>query len=159
MSGTVRVGGSLGDVPWRSQPNVTHPARWEASITGSAPWGGSAVTSDGAAGLKWGHDHRWVAGDEVDAVITVAVRLPARPGVMDDCRGDERVEEIAAWAPLTAGERRALDDTRWKRLDDPGSVTAAESARAGALAERDVEVALFVGDRLCGRSADRGSTG
>ena len=36
------------------------------------------VTSDGAAGLKWGHDHRWAPGDEVAAVITVAVRLPTR---------------------------------------------------------------------------------
>jgi hypothetical protein len=117
------------------------------------------VTSDGAAGLKWGHDHRWAPGDEVAAVITVAVRLPDRPGVMDECRADDRVDEIAAWAGLTPAELDALDDLRWQRLDDPASITATDAARGDALAARDVELALFMGDRVCGRSADRSSSG
>jgi hypothetical protein len=114
------------------------------------------VTSDGAAGLKWGHDHRWLRGDEVDGVVTVAVRLPGQTeGAPEDCRADSRVDEFATWAGLSPAEQRELADVLLQRLDDPGSVTPADSARADALQARDYEVVLFVGDRLCGQRARR----
>ena len=118
------------------------------------------VTSDGAAGLKWGHPHRWLAGDEVDGVVTVAVRFPGRSaGAPEECRDDSRVEEIATWAGLSPAEQRELGDVLLQRLDDPDSLTPAASARADALQARDYEVALFLGDRLCGQRERRTGEG
>jgi hypothetical protein len=127
-----------------------------SQVAGLVDWvvsdGFAVGTLDGAGGVEWGHDQLWPRGQEVDGVVTVAAHHASQPsGDLDACRADARVEEIVTWTELDATESRSLDEFRWRRLEGPDSLSAAESARADALAARDVEVALFLGDRLCGR--------
>jgi hypothetical protein len=151
---------------WRSELDPGATYRVEvldepfAHFDGLVYWmvedGLDVVTADGAAGLKWGHDHRWQPGDQVDGVLTVAVHRPGgSEAVLDECRKDGRVEEIASYDGLTAAEHATLDDLEYRRFTDPAGLTAGEVARAEGLGARDEQVVLFEGDRLCGQDALR----
>jgi hypothetical protein len=113
--------------------------------------GHDIVTSDGAAGLKWGRDHRWAEGDDHDASITVAVHQPwSESSPYDDCFRDPGVQQVVSYDGLSPDERSWLADVNLRRLGDPTSITAAEGERAARLGRRDRRVAVFVGSRGCG---------
>jgi hypothetical protein len=124
--------------------------------------GHDVVTSDGAGGLKWGHDHRWVAGEPYDEALVVAVHYEGSfSEAWDQCAEDPGMHRIYLDDPLSSGERRWTEELRFRRMTDPGSVTDADLERYDALAERGPQVALYTGDHLCGipEAEDQRATG
>jgi hypothetical protein len=112
--------------------------------------GYDVVTRDGAFGLKWGHDHRWSPGDPYDAVLTVVPRTPWTADPYERCRTAPDTRQVVAYDKLTPAQRSWLLDAAWRRLGDPGALTAAESRRVDRLAARDFQVGIFVGPQPCG---------
>jgi hypothetical protein len=107
--------------------------------------GYDVVTSDSAAGLKWGHTHLWERGDDHDLVMTAAVNR-----AVDECDRDPSVRRIAGYDGLTTQERRRLSEIRFRRLDGPDALTAAEADLGRSLSERDLRLAVFTGPDVCG---------
>jgi hypothetical protein len=134
---------------------VEVPGDRTTHFTGLIYWlihdGFQVVTSDGAKGLKWGHDHRWSPGDPYDAVLTVVVHTPwdpVEPG--EDCHDDPRVRQVLAYDGLTENQRRWLDDVAWRSLGDPDSISDSENRRAQRLTNRNVQLHVFEGPVVCG---------
>ena len=110
----------------------------------------AVTTDDGESGLKWGHEHRWVRGDPYDTLWTVAVHDPGHwSDAVDECEHDPSTEKIAEYDGLSPADRQWFSDFKLRRLGDPGSVTAAEDARASDLARDDQRIAVFEGPRVC----------
>jgi hypothetical protein len=126
-------------------------------FTGMIYWlihdGFRVLTTDGNAGLKWGHDHRLSSGEHYNAVLTVAIRSPwDSPTPYERCHEDRRVRPVVTYDGLSPDERAWLDDLAWRLLGDPGSVTAEEERRAARLSPLDVEITVFQGATPCGQS-------
>ena len=112
--------------------------------------GYDVVTSDGAAGLKWGRTHRY-DGDEYDVHLTVAVHYGGSwRDAVRDCLSDPGVELVAEYDALAPRDRARLDDLKLARLSVPDRVTAAERAEADRLEADGFRVGVFAGDRGCG---------
>jgi hypothetical protein len=114
--------------------------------------GHSILTSDGAHGLKWGHEHRWQRGEDYDMLLTVAVYYT---GSFDDpvhqCADDPTADLIAGYDPLSPQDRRWLDDLRLRHLADPESITSGDEARADLLVDAGPLVGVFEGPRVCAK--------
>jgi len=112
--------------------------------------GYDVVTTDGALGLKWGHDHVHEVGDRVDRHLTVAVHYGnSFLTAYDDCSEDERVRPLFVHTTLDADERRWLQSVNLRRVsNDP--VTPEEDARWRQLSELDYRIAIYEGDETCG---------
>jgi hypothetical protein len=110
------------------------------------------TTSDGAAGLKWGHEHRWVEGEPYDMLLTVAVHdAGSYEDAVELCMNTPRMELIASYDALSPEDRVWLDGYQIRRLGGPDAVTAAEVERGRELEAGDLRIGVFEGPRLCGR--------
>lgn len=73
-------------------PSISY---YEGLVHWLARDGHDVVTADGAAGLKWGRDHRWRDGEAYDATLTVAIDRPFDTlTAYDDCTRDPRVRQV-----------------------------------------------------------------
>lgn len=113
--------------------------------------GFDVVTADGAAGLKWGRDGSWVKGQPWGTALVVAVHYPGTDrDDFEDCVDDPTMTQVYRRDPWTPAERRWEVDLRFRRMTDAAGVTEADEARAAELYDRGPEVAMVVGDRICG---------
>jgi hypothetical protein len=113
--------------------------------------GHDVVTTDGADGLKWGRDHVWHPGDEVDARLTVAVHYGnSFSTAYDECARDPDVLPIFVHTDLGPDDRAWLESVNLRRVGDAGSVSDDENERWDQLAARDFRIAVFEGDTTCG---------
>lgn len=138
-----------------TQYRVEVSAGWDGYFQGLVYWlmedGHDVVTSDGAGGLKWGHAGRWVDGQPWEQALVVAAHYPGTPlDDFEDCVDDPTLREIYRHDPWTPADHEWAEDLRFRRVGDPDSITAADEARAEELRERGPEVAMVVGDHLCG---------
>lgn len=129
-----------------------------AHFTGFIYWlihdGFRVLTTDGNAGLKWGHEHRLSDGEHYDTALTVAVRTPwslLEPYLR--CHDDRSVRPVVAYDGLDPEERAWLDGVAWRLLADPGSLTAEEEDRAARLSSRNVQITVFQGSAPCGKGS------
>lgn len=107
-------------------------------------------TSDGAAGLKWGHEHRWTTGEPYDRLLTVAVHdAGAWSDAVGQCLADPDAELLALYDDLSPDERAWLEDLKLRRLEGPDAVTAEEVARGDELEARGLRIGVFEGPRPC----------
>ena len=112
--------------------------------------GYDVTTSDGQDGLKWGHAHRWTRGERVDRVLTVAVGYDgAAEDAFQDCEQAPGSELLAQVDDLAPDDRAWLEDMQLRRLDDPASITAAETDRADRLTQGTARVGIFEAPRIC----------
>lgn len=114
--------------------------------------GYDVLTGDGAAGLKWGHAHRYDRGDHYDVRLTVAVHYGGswRDAYLE-CLRDPRVELVASYDALDPDQRARLDDLKMRKLTEPESLADAEVAEADRLEADGFRVGVFEGDRGCAR--------
>ena len=68
----------------------------------------------------------------------------------EDCVDDPTMTPVYLRDPWTPAERRWEDDLRFRRMTDPDSVTEDDEQRAAELYDRGPEVAMVVGDHICG---------
>ncbi|MGH9259487.1 MAG: hypothetical protein ACRD08_06240, partial [Acidimicrobiales bacterium] len=112
--------------------------------------GFDVVTSDGAPGLKWGHAHRWMPGDDYDAFLTVSVHLPGSSlADDDDCDRGVSARRVFNYDGLAPQERAWLEALAWQALADANSITPDDHQRAAELGKRDLRIAVYEGSRLC----------
>jgi hypothetical protein len=112
--------------------------------------GVDVTTGDGGSGLKWGHEHRWVAGEPYDRLWTVAVHdAGAWHDAVAECERVASVDKIAEYDALSPADRDWLEDLQLRRLDDPSSITPDEDARATELGRIDLRIAVFEGPAPC----------
>ena len=127
------------------------PAYWVGLMYWLVEDGHDVVTGNGSAGLKWGHDHRWVEGEPYErALVLVSDGGSHQSEEYADCAGDPTMEPIFVHEPLSDDEIAWLEEVNFRRLTDPESITASELRRSDALHRRGPSVALFTGDHLCG---------
>lgn len=114
--------------------------------------GYDVLTTDGDHGLKWGHDHRYQAGEHYDVRITVAVSHPdSFFDPIAECAERDDARLVAAYDPLSAEERAWIDGLRLERLVDPEGVTDADRDRRDILAAAGPRIGVFEGPRQCAR--------
>jgi len=112
--------------------------------------GVQVTTSDGEAGLKWGHEHRWMPGDPYDRLITVAVHDPGSYyDAVDMCLRSSSAELIASYDALDAEDRDWLEDYQLRRLEGEGAVSAAEEERGRQLEAADLRIGVFDSPLVC----------
>jgi hypothetical protein len=110
------------------------------------------VTSEGQAGLKWGHDHRWLAGQDFDMLITVAVHDPGSWfDAVAECERSRSATLLAEHDALSPGDRAWLEDFKLRRWEDGASVTAAEIERGDRLEAHGLRIAVYEGPRVCAK--------
>ena len=108
------------------------------------------TTTDGEAGLKWGHEHRWFAGERYDRLLTVAVHNPGSyDDAVDTCMRSSSAELIASYDALTAEDRDWLEDYQLRRLEGEDAVTEAEVERGGRLEAADLRIGVFDSPLAC----------
>jgi hypothetical protein len=114
------------------------------------------VTSDGAHGLKWGHEHRWQRGEPYDRLLTVAVYYTgAFHDPVSRCADDPVMDLVASYDPLSTEDRDWLNDLRLAHVSDAGPITPDEEVRTAELAEAGPMIAVYEGPRVCGRPPRR----
>ena len=139
------------DVEYRFEVSGSSPAYWSGLTYWLAEDGLDVVTGNGAGGLKWGHDHRWVEGEPYErALVLVVDGVGHRSEEYADCAGDPTMERVFVHEPLSDGEVEWLEGVNLRRLAHPETITAEDRRRAHALHRRGPTVALFAGDHLCG---------
>jgi len=115
--------------------------------------GHDVVTSDGAAGLKWGHAHAWNRGDRFDVQLTVAVHYGGSwRNAYNECAADPGVDLVAEYDKLDPLDRAELDALRQERRTSHGSFTEADLTRVQELERNGFRVGVFAGDRGCART-------
>ena len=118
--------------------------------------GYDVLTTDGAAGLKWGHAHRWTEGDDVDVRLTVAVHYGGSwRDAYRECEGDPDVELVAAHDALTPDERARREDGRRAAFLSPETFSEAERAEVRRLEADGFRVGVFAGTSGCATRAPR----
>ena len=139
------------EVEYRFEVTGSSPAYWSGLVYWLAEDGHDVVTGNGAGGLRWGHDHRWVEGEPYErALVLVADGVGHDSDEYADCAGDPTMERVFVHEPLSDGEVEWLEGVNLRRLAHPETVTAEDRRRAEALHRRGPTVALFAGDHLCG---------
>ena len=116
--------------------------------------GHDVVTADGAAGLKWGHTHRYDGDDDVRLTVAVQYGGSWREGLRD-CLDDPRVEQVAGYDGLSPADRARLEDLKLAHLSEPETFTEADRAEASRLEADAFRVGVFAGDRGCGARSGR----
>jgi hypothetical protein len=117
--------------------------------------GYDVVTSDGAAGLKWGHTHRY-EGDDYDVRLTVAVHYGGSwHDAVRECLADPRVELVAGYDELAPADRARLDDLKLTSLSAPETLTDADRAESRRLEAGAFRVGVFAGEKGCGARSAR----
>jgi hypothetical protein len=111
--------------------------------------GYDVTTSDGSAGLKWGHAHRWVRGEHYDRLLTVAVHDPGNySDAFAECQR-RGATLLAQYDALHPDDRAWLEDLRLRRVDDPDSISDDETRRAADLEADDLRIGVFESRRIC----------
>jgi hypothetical protein len=114
--------------------------------------GYDVLTSDGAPGLKWGHVHRWGAGDHYDVRLTIAVHYGGSwRDTVRECLADPRVEPVLGYDELDPADRARLDALKLATLTAPETVSAADRAEARRLERDGFRIGVFEGDTGCAR--------
>jgi hypothetical protein len=112
--------------------------------------GYDVLTSDGGAGLKWGHAHRWSRGDRVDRRLTVAVHYGGSwRDAYRECLDDPDVELVASYDRLGPGERDRLEELESEGYYSPETFTEDESVEARELEADGFRVGVFAGETGC----------
>ena len=112
--------------------------------------GYDVTTSDGRHGLKWGHPHRHIAGDDYDTYLTLAVHYGGSwTDTYAACLADPEAELVFGHDDLTPDERAWLDDVRLRTLVKPGSVTDSDRRRSEVLEARGFRLGVFSGPDAC----------
>ena len=113
--------------------------------------GVDVTTGDGGSGLKWGHEHRWVAGEPYDRPVDRGRCTTRGRGTTPSpsASGSRSVDKIAEYDALSPADRDWLEDLQVRRLDDPSAVTEDELARADRLSRIDLRIAVFEGPEPC----------
>ena len=106
--------------------------------------GFDVVANDGHLGLKWGHDHRWVAGDDYDVLVTIA-----RNRTATECAADPEARHLAFYDGMSVEERSWYSELQLRQLSQTGDVTAAERERATELAKDNLRIGVFEGPDVC----------
>lgn len=121
---------------------------WVGVIYGLTVAGLDIRTSDGAAGLKWGKDHRW-NGQPVDYVLTVAFKSPVNTtDTLSICSASPGQRPIASVSGLSRAEQAELDRLQFGRLALGGLQPSAER-RALKLGDRAFRIVVFRGPEPC----------
>jgi hypothetical protein len=108
------------------------------------------LTSDGANGLKWGHDHRYQAGEHYDTRITVAITyLDSFFDPIEECSEASDAELIAAYDPLSTDERQWFADLQLKRVSGADAITDGDRDRLDRLAAAGPRISVFEGPHRC----------
>ena len=127
------------------------PAYWAGLTYWLVEDGHDVVTGNGAAGLKWGHDHRWVEGEPYErALVLVTDGVGHQSQEYTDCADDPTMEPIFVHEPLSDGEVAWLEEVNFRRPTDPETITALGAPSVRGPAPAGPTVALFTGDHLCG---------
>ena len=109
--------------------------------------GHDVLTSDGAVGLKWGHEHRYSRGDDFDRLLVVAVHYDTDlHNAFSQCT-EAGGRLVAEHDTLSTAERRFVEDVRLRMLG--GQVADAELDRLDELAARGLRVGVFETDAIC----------
>jgi hypothetical protein len=116
--------------------------------------GVDVTTSDGERGLKWGHEHRWRAGEPYDVLLTVAVHdAGGWSDAVDECLRNPQAEMIAGYDGLSASDRAWLSDLKLRRFYDADAVSDADKARGERLEAHGMRIGVFEGPRVCAKDA------
>lgn len=108
--------------------------------------GFDVLTSDGAAGLKWGHTHRWTRGDTYDVRLTVAVHYGGSwRDAYRECERDPDVQLVAAFDALDPEDRARREQVRQKGY----LASDAERVEARRLEAGGFRVGVFAGETGC----------
>lgn len=123
---------------------------WVGVVGGLDRRGVDFVTSDGAAGQKWGPDNIW-HGQPVVTVLTMATYLPT---VFHDpievCDDDPGVQRLAAWDQLSEPERARLKGLQILNYQRQGRLDAADASELADLSARSWRLVVFAGPHPCG---------
>jgi hypothetical protein len=106
--------------------------------------GYEVLTTDGSAGLKWGHAHRWQVHEPYDQVLTVAINQ-----ANDQCASDRSARSIASFDGLSPDDRAWLNEVLLRRLAGRDAITAQEARRATRLQRQNLRIGVFAGPRPC----------
>lgn len=110
------------------------------------------VTSEGQAGLKWGHEHGWLAGQDFDMLVTVAVHDPGSWfDAVAECERSRSATLLAEHDGLSPSDRAWLEDFKLRRWEDGESVTAAEIERGDRLEANGLRIAVYDSPVVCAR--------
>jgi hypothetical protein len=123
---------------------------WVGILYGLAERHQAFVTSDGAAGQKWGTNHRW-SGQRVAETVTIASDesdLSAGPVVA--CERDPGETPIATWQLLSLAERQEFSALQLLNVQQKGRIGPAQKDRLDELVARAHRVVVFSGDHVCG---------
>jgi hypothetical protein len=123
---------------------------WVGILYGLAKRHQPFLTTDGAAGQKWGPTHRW-HGQRVTQTVTIASdESELSTGPVVACERDPGETVIATWQRLSLGQRQEY--SALQQLDDKkkGRISKPQHARLAQLAAGAHRVVVFTGDHVCG---------
>lgn len=123
---------------------------WVGVLYALSQRGNHFYTSDGAAGQKWGLDHRWT-GQAVDYTLTVAVTDPnSRDDPIRACNLDRGHRQLAVWDQLSGPERGEFRKLQIKDYEAKGGLPLSRRARYESLHARAYRLSVFKGGSVCG---------
>jgi hypothetical protein len=112
--------------------------------------GVNVTTDDGESGLKWGHEHRWVAGEPYDRLVTVAVHdAGSWYDAVDECERSASAELLAEYDALAPDDRAWLEDFKLRRWEDAEAVTPAEIERGERLEATGLRIGVYDSPLAC----------
>jgi hypothetical protein len=123
---------------------------WAGILYGLAERHQPFLTSDGAAGQKWGTSHRWT-GQPVAETVTIASDDSAlNGGPVNACERDSGETAIATWEQLSPAQR--VEYAAQQRVDvaQHGRLTKPAKERLAQLAAGSHRVVVFTGNHVCG---------
>ncbi len=123
---------------------------WVGALYGLASQDQTFYTSDGAAGQKWGSQHRWT-GQPVDYTITIATSYPNSftDGVAL-CGRDPSETPIAGLDQLSASDRQQLHELFIANYNAKGHLAPALAKRLAQLEAKGFRIVAFKGPHVCG---------
>jgi hypothetical protein len=123
---------------------------WVGILYGLAQRHQPFLTTDGAAGQKWGTTHRW-NGQPVAETVTIASDDSAlSAGPVMACERDPGETPIATWQLLSLGERQEYAALQQLDVKTGGRLGRAQHERLAQLTARAHRVVVFTGDHVCG---------
>jgi hypothetical protein len=123
---------------------------WVGVLYGLSQQVHAFYTSDGAAGQKWGTDHRW-NGQRVDYTLTLAVSEPSHyQDPVAECLRQPGERLIASWDQMSDAERAEYLKLVLLNAEDKGKLPPGLKARYDELGARAYRLAVFRGNDVCG---------
>jgi hypothetical protein len=123
---------------------------WVGILYGLAERHQPFLTSDGAAGQKWGPTHRW-SGQSVAQTVTIASdESDLRQGAVVACERDSGETPIATWQLLSPAERQEYAGLLLLNVERKGRIGQSQKTQLERLSARAQRVVVFTGDHVCG---------